>query len=88
MSEVTARFYVAEMTRRAYDPAAAEIVLKPAYNNGSGNEAWAKATPSGNINLTVQNPTAVEWFQAAMDDHRDLHITFGLVPEADAHAAA
>lgn len=79
MSTVTARFYVAEMTRRAYDPAAAEIVLKPAYNNGSGNEAWAKATPSGEIKLSVSNASAVEWFAEAMGERRDLHITFAHV---------
>ena len=87
MSNVTARFYVAEVTRRAHDPAAAEIVLKPAYNNGSGNEAWAKATPSGEMKMQVNNPTAVDWFATAMDERRDLHITFGYV-DKDAHAAA
>ena len=80
---VTARFYVAEMIRRAYDPDAAEIKLKPAYNNGSGNEAWAKATPSGDMMLQVQNPGAVEFFDAAMREKRDLHVTFEYVDDAE-----
>jgi hypothetical protein len=77
--QVTARFFVAEMTRQAYDPTAAKITLKPAYNSGSGNEAWAKATPSGEMWLQVQNPSAVAFFQQAMDDKQDLHLTFEFV---------
>lgn len=79
--EVTARFYVSEMTDRAHDPEAAQIVLQPAYNNGSGNEAWAVATPSGKIEMYVANPTAVQWFRDRLKNRRDLHITFGDVPD-------
>lgn len=76
---VTARFYVDSVTRRSYNPDHAVIDLKPAYNNGKGNEAWAEATPSGSMQLTVNNPSAVEFFDQAMRGRRDLHITFDLV---------
>jgi hypothetical protein len=74
---VSARFYVDQITRRAYNPEHAEVLLKPAYNNGDGNQAWAEATPSGEIKLQIQNPSAVEWFAARLGvkDH-DIHITF------------
>jgi hypothetical protein len=88
LMSVTARFYVAEMTHRSYDPDAAEITLKPAYNNGSGNEAWAKATPSGEMKLQVQNHPAVQFFAEAMRDRRDLHITFDYVAAEDEAPAA
>jgi len=77
MSTVTARFYVAEITRRAR-VGNATIVLQPAYANGA-NAEWATATPSGKIELQVSNPSAVEQFATWMADGVDLHITLAPV---------
>ena len=79
-SATTLRFYVAELTRQAHDPEAAKITLNPAYNNGKGNEAWAKATPSGKIELYVSNPPAVEFYALALRERRDIHITMEYAP--------
>ena len=76
---VTARFYVSEMTRRAYNAEHATIKLQPAYR-GTENKAWSEATPSGAIELNVTNAAAVEQFNAWMLAGQDLHLTFEPVP--------
>lgn len=73
---VTARFFVDEITRRAYNPEHALIKLKPAYNNGEGNKDWAEATPSGSMEMQVNNPRAVEWFAERMSAKSDIAVTF------------
>jgi hypothetical protein len=83
MVTVTARFYVANVAHPAHDPEAANIKLQPAYNNGDGNQAWSKATPSGSIELYITNPSAVEVFRQAQRDRADLHITFQRVDELE-----
>lgn len=41
----------------------AQIVMMPDYGDQSGdNKSWSKATPSGNIQLYVTNPAAIEEF--------------------------
>lgn len=78
--KTTLRFYVSEMTRYAgHDNV--KITLKPAYNNGKGNEAWATATPSGDMWINVNNPSAIEWFEGCMNDKSDIHITMERVDE-------
>ena len=79
--KTTLRCYVSEMSRFASQPEAAKITLKPAYNNGKGNESWATATPSGEIIIQVNNPSAVQWYQDCMDDKADIHITMERVDE-------
>lgn len=77
MSQITARFHVAEITSRSVrtGSANATIVLTPAYANGA-NKEWAAATPSGKIELQVSNPAAVEQFTEWMKSGQDLHLTF------------
>lgn len=70
---VTARFYVDEITHRAYNPAHATVKLQAA-GRGEQNKAWAQATPSGTIEMSVNNPAAAEFFQAMLG--RDLELTF------------
>lgn len=78
---VTLRFYVSEVTKRGKGSAGnATVKLTPAYNNGSGNEAWAIATPSGAIELQVNNASAIETFEQWRADGVDLHITMEPVP--------
>lgn len=84
---VTARFYVAEITRYANgtsrpgyaDPAPfGQVVLRPALKS-EANKAWASATPSGEIKKTVSGP-ALAWYEERLG--KDLHITFDDVPQA------
>lgn len=83
---ITARFYVASVLRQSYNPEHAQIVLTPAYADGA-NKAWAEATPSGKIELTVNNPSAAQWFEDRMRAKDDLHLEFSIVDKA-AEAAA
>lgn len=84
MSQITARFHVAEITSRSVRTGAANatVVLLPAYANGA-NKEWATATPSGRIELQVNNPAAVEQFTDWMHAGQDLHLTFEPVPTDD-----
>lgn len=80
--QVTARFYVSEINyNQPAEPDAARILMRPAYNNGSGNEAWSKATPSGEITLQVSNPSAVAFFDAVRRENANLHLTFERVTD-------
>ena len=79
---VTARFYVAEISQYSHGSGWAEpvpvgkIVLRPALK-AEANKAWASATPSGEIQMTVSG-AAFPWFQEHLG--KDLHITFDEVP--------
>lgn len=70
---VSARFWIDEITTRGYNPAHAEVVMRPTCR-GEENRAWAQATPSGEIKLTINNPDAVEFFKA--NQGKDVAITF------------
>lgn len=83
---VTARFYIREITRFANgtgwaDPAPIITVkLSPVSGAKSeANKAWASATPSGEISMTIGNPAAAAWFDERLG--RDVAITFDDRPE-------
>lgn len=58
---VTAKFYCAEITETAWAPGARKVILQP-VTRGEDNKSWAAATPSGRIELQIQNPLAAEQF--------------------------
>lgn len=70
---IAARFYVSEVTRFAYNPDATKVSLQ-AVARGPENKAWATATPSGAVQLTIQNPVASRWFEERLG--KDVAITF------------
>lgn len=79
MSEsVVARFYIATVTRHAYNKEQREVVCQ-AVSRGDHNSHWAKATPSGTLNLSINNPPAGQWF----DDHlgEEVELLMTLVPK-------
>lgn len=80
---VTARFYIAEIHKFPTnhggwaDPAPlGQVVLRPALR-GEENKAWASATPSGEMKMTLRGD-ALPWFEERLG--ADLHITFEDVP--------
>ena len=83
MSTITARFYVASIEFPAGTDGQGKIVLQPAYANGA-NAEWATATPSGRIELQVNNPDATALFNQWRLAREDLHITMQPVAEIDA----
>ena len=76
---VSARFYVATITRRAYNPEHALVTLVAA-GRGEQNKAWAQATPSGKIELTINNPAAAKWFEEHLA--KDVALTFEHIDDA------
>lgn len=75
---VTARFYVDQIIHRAYNPSHATVMLQAA-GRGEQNKAWAQATPSGTIEMSVNNPAAAAFFRDMLG--RDLELTFTPVGE-------
>lgn len=81
---VKARFYVAEVTRFASGNTGAarsgyaspapygRIVMRP-VSRGEENKEWASATPSGEIQMTVNGP-AMPWFESRIGS--EIGITF------------
>lgn len=70
---VQARFYVAEVTRYAYNSDQSKVTLR-AVARGEENKSWAAATPSGEITLTIGNANAAKWFADRLG--RDVAMTF------------
>lgn len=79
---VTARFYVQSVNKLAsgHRPAGyaapapvITVTLHPA-TRGEENKAWASATPSGEIRMTIGNPEAAAWFESMLG--QDVAITF------------
>ncbi len=75
---VIARFYIAEVTRFAYQPDNRIVKLRPS-TKGEANKAWAAATPSGELSMTIGNPKAAEWFSDRLG--QDVEITFNDVSD-------
>ncbi|GAA4176639.1 hypothetical protein [Gryllotalpicola koreensis] len=79
---VQARFYVRAVEKYAYPNGGwaepkpvVKVQLSPVSGNKSdANKAWASATPSGAVELTVGNPDAAEWFEQMLG--KDVAITF------------
>lgn len=79
---VQARFYVDELVYSAYDPQAAKLTLK-AVVRGPENAAWAKATPSGAIEMFVTNPEAVQFFRDRQLAREDISLVFDVAGEVE-----
>jgi hypothetical protein len=75
---VSARFYVAQITRHAYNPDHLQVTLQ-ASTRGPENKAWASATPAGQMTLTVNNPDASAWFGDRLG--KDLALSFTDAPD-------
>lgn len=79
---VTARFYVAEVTRRAYNPRHSSVVLQAA-GRGEQNKAWAEATPTGQITMTITNESASAFFADRLG--KDIAVTFEPLDDETLH---
>lgn len=73
---VEARFYVAEVTRRAYNanPTYGDVVLRAITRKTGDNAEWAQATPSGTLTMNV-NGDALAVFDALLGKDVRLLIT-------------
>ena len=59
-SAVRGKFRVDEVTRRAWNPQAAEVTLSAVYTGNAEDNTFAEATPSGKISMTITNIDAVD----------------------------
>jgi len=62
---VKAKFRVSKVTRHAHG--FDEVVLEPHYEDSGPNKSWSEATPSGKIEMTITNQTAVDYFEAGVE---------------------
>jgi hypothetical protein len=80
MSTVQARFYVSGYERNAYNKDATTVKLQ-AVCRGEHNKEWAAATPSGQIQMTINNESAAAWFISQLGD--EIAVTFEPASSAD-----
>lgn len=67
-SPVRAKVYVSEL---GYTQWGTKVVLQP-VTRGEDNKAWAAATPSGRIELTIKNESAADQFAPGQEWFVDL----------------
>jgi len=79
---VEARFYVSDMKFAAHAPEAAQLKLS-AVVRGPENAAWAAATPSGTIEMYVNNPKAAQWFRDRQLAREDISLIFDVAGEVE-----
>jgi hypothetical protein len=77
---VEARFYVSGYERTAYDPDATTVKLV-AVSRGEHNKNWARATPSGQITMTIKNESAASWFVSQLG--AEIAVVFTPAPAED-----
>ncbi len=80
MPAVQARFYVSQLSRFAYDTGSVQVTLQ-AVSRGEHNKSWAAATPSGQIVMTIKNPSAASWFTERLGT--EVAVMFSEAPAGD-----
>lgn len=73
---VQARFFVQAITTYAGNTGG-QVTLA-AVSRGAENKTWAAATPSGKIEMSVNNPAGFKWFQDLLGS--EVAITFDVRP--------
>lgn len=61
----------------------AQLKLSAVYGDGKENKEWSKYTPTGEITMTVTNPTAVDYFRPG----KEYYIVFNEAPVPEAKTA-
>lgn len=70
MTTTRAKFYVTGLTLLPGANAGVKVSLS-AVSRGDRNASWATATPSGMMEMTINNPGAVAWWDQFMRSARD-----------------
>ena len=61
---VRAKFVCQEIRHMYYNPASRTVVLRPQYDQTiEEDRRFAKATPSGEMTMYIDNPPAAEFFE-------------------------
>lgn len=74
---INARFFVTEVTKYGTTDNVT-VKLRAAVRGSEDNKDWAKYTPSGELTMSVNNPTAAAWFEERLG--RDVAIAFSDIP--------
>jgi len=79
---VSARFYVAQVNKSAYSKGyePTRAVILQAATRGEENKSWAQATPSGRIEMNINNGPAGQWFEEHLGE--DIAVSFSVAEEA------
>jgi hypothetical protein len=91
---VEAKFYVQSVTRTPSSEGG--VVKLGAATRGSRNREWAQSTPSGSIELSVNNPSAFGWFEDLVKEaqassslaarvHPEVSVSFRRSVDMDSH---
>jgi len=80
MSAVEARFYISGYERNSYDPESVTVKMQ-AVSRGEHNKGWARATPSGQVQMTIKNPGAADWFVNRLGE--EVSVVFTPAPADD-----
>lgn len=64
--KIRAKMVVADVKPLEYDPngPGRQVRLEAQYSSTPEDNSWARATPAGSINLTVDNPESAAEFEA------------------------
>ena len=74
IDRVRGKFFI--QTVSAYAAGNGEVIMKPA-TRGAENADWAAATPSGEYKMTINNPTAFDFFRDNLS--QEVYIDISLV---------
>lgn len=62
---VLAKFYV--QTKTEYQGGQISIVMAPVYSDNDENKDWAKYTPSGKLEMMIDNESAAKFFEVGKE---------------------
>jgi len=83
---VRAKFYVNSVTKYQEPAGTGQVTLNAVYQSKPGvdgnaceeNYIFGKYTPSGTINMGIQNPPAFKFFEDALEAKRPVYVDFSL----------
>lgn len=71
--KVRAKFFVSDINVYSINPPQRKITFKPVYStdpNHENKQFW-DATPQGDLNMTINNPAAAEFFEPGKEYYLD-----------------
>jgi hypothetical protein len=83
---VRAKMVVGEVTKVSWNPEARKVKLHAQYSSTPEDNSYAKATPTGSIEMQVDNPPVAKFFEENLG--KAFYVDFVPVPEASEKSAA
>ena len=76
MPDVRAKFNISSIELYSEPRDSGRIKLQAVYGNGTENASWSRATPSGQLEMYISNPTAFEVFKEAYHNKKAIYLDF------------